>query len=97
MGLPRIHRTHPAAYARRVDDWISRYTKSLGLEEPSEIDSRAILALARDVARATERKNAPLAAFVAGHYVAKRRAEGASASDALTDALVAAERLLGKD
>ena len=79
-----------------MDDWIVRYAAALGLDDPTEIDGTAILALARDVAHATERKNAPLAAFVAGLYVAGRKAEGVSATDALTDALVAAERLLGK-
>ena len=80
-----------------MEDWIRRYAEALGLEEPAHLDSTAILALARDVAHATERKNAPLAAFLVGTYVARRQAEGVSASDALTDALVAAERLLRKD
>lgn len=80
-----------------MDDWIRRYAQSLGVDAPGDADSTAILSFARDVAHATERKNAPLASFVAGYYVARREAEGASVSEALTDALVAAERLLPQD
>lgn len=76
---------------------MQRYAAALGVDGAAEVGSNAILALARDVAHATERKNAPLAAFVAGYYVALRQAGGTSTSDALTDALVAAERLLPKD
>jgi hypothetical protein len=80
-----------------MDDWIRRYAQSLGMKQPAEVDDTAILAFARDVAHATERKNAPLASFLAGYYVARREAGGASVSDALTDALAVAERLLRDD
>lgn len=49
-----------------MDDWLDRYAAALGMSplDPSEVD--AILDLAREVAHGTERKNAPLAAFLAG-------------------------------
>jgi len=48
--------------------WINDYAKALGLEL-SEAEVEALLDLARDVAHGTERKNAPLAAFLAGRFV----------------------------
>jgi hypothetical protein len=44
------------------------YATALGLEL-SEDEIETILALARDVAHGSERKNAPLAAFLAGRFV----------------------------
>ncbi len=66
-----------------MDDWLDRYAAALGVPplDPTEVD--AILDLARVVAHGTERKNAPLAAWLAG----------ASTSDPLT-ALAAAQSLL---
>jgi hypothetical protein len=61
-----------------VSDWIPGYAEALGLAlDESEVD--AILALARDVAHGTERKNAPLAAFLAGRFVGN----GGSLGDAV--------------
>jgi hypothetical protein len=50
--------------------WIDDYAKALGLEL-SEAEVQTILDLARDVAHGTERKNAPLAAFLAGRFVGR--------------------------
>ena len=59
-------------------DWIPEYAEALGLGlDEAEID--AVLALARDVAHGTERKNAPVAAFLAGRFVGT----GGSLSDAV--------------
>ena len=61
-----------------MTDWLSTYADALGLDlDDSEIE--ALLALARDVAHGTERKNAPLASFLAGRFVGS----GGSLSDAV--------------
>ncbi len=80
-----------------MTDWIDRYAKALndrlGDEAGLELPKNRLLGLARDVAHGTERKNAPLATYLAGLYV------GTSAKDAgeaLDDALAAAEDLLEK-
>ena len=44
-----------------------------------------LLHLARDVAHSVERKNAPLAAFLAGRYVELRRAAGVDPEAALAE------------
>lgn len=60
------------------EHWLTAYADSLGLAlDDSEIE--ALLALARDVAHGTERKNAPLASFLAGRFVGS----GGSLSDAV--------------
>jgi hypothetical protein len=58
--------------------WIPAYAEALGLAlDDAEVE--AVLALARDVAHGTERKNAPIAAFLAGRFVGT----GGSLSDAV--------------
>lgn len=57
-------------------------------------DEDQILELAREVAHGTERKNAPLATFLAGAYVGTKLAAGFSASDSAAEAVGAARRLL---
>jgi hypothetical protein len=52
-----------------------------------------LLDLARVVAHGTERKNAPLAAFLAGRYVEMRRAQGADDAAAVAEAVEIAEKL----
>lgn len=49
-----------------MDDWLDRFAAALGVPplDPAEVDT--ILDLAREVAHGTERKNAPLAAWLAG-------------------------------
>jgi hypothetical protein len=76
-------------------DWPGRYSAALdvGLSE-EEVD--AILDLARDVAHGTERRFAPLSAYLAGKFVARRMSEGASATEAVLEAQEVVGRLLGQ-
>ena len=61
-----------------MSEWIPHYAEALGLDlDDAEVE--AVLALARDVAHGTERKNAPIAAFLAGRFVGN----GGSLSDAI--------------
>ena len=60
------------------EDWLATYADALGLGlDDGQVE--ALLALARDVAHGTERKNAPLATFLAGRFVGS----GGSLSDAI--------------
>src|SRR4051812_42115540 len=68
---PATARTYPA-----MDDWLSRYSAALELDL-TEDEVEAILDLARDVAHATERRFAPLSAYLAGEIVTRRGARGA--------------------
>jgi hypothetical protein len=76
-------------------DWPERYSAALdvGLTE-EEVD--AILDLARDVAHATERKFAPLSSYLAGKFVTRRMAEGATATEAVHEAQEVVGRLLAQ-
>lgn len=85
-----------------TDDWLARYgaalEERLGRAEPGlhlapEAGAR-ILDLARVVAHGTERKNAPLASFLAGRYVAARTAAGAKLQTAVAEAVEVAEAIL---
>ncbi len=77
-------------------DWPRRYAMALGADL-TEADVEALLDLARDVAHGSERRYAPLSTFVAGRFVASRMAAGASASDALAEAMRVARSLLPAD
>jgi hypothetical protein len=60
------------------EGWLATYADALGLGlDDGQVE--ALLDLARDVAHGTERKNAPLAAFLAGRFVGS----GGSLSDAI--------------
>lgn len=81
-----------------MDDWLARYAAALEerlgragprVRLPPDAVS-PLLALARDVAHATERRNAPLAAYLVGRYVALREAGGADPAEALAEAREAA-------
>lgn len=82
-------------------DWFQEYAAALeerlGRSEPTvrllRESKNPILDLARIVAHGTERKNAPLAAYVAGRYVAARAAQGVDEAAALAEALAAAEAI----
>ena len=78
-----------------MDDWPARYSTALGLDL-SDDEVEAILDLARDVAHGTERRFAPLSAYVAGKYVTRRIAEGASAEEAVHEAEEMVGRLLAQ-
>lgn len=78
-----------------MDDWLSRYTTALELDlSDDEVD--AILDLARDVAHGTERRFAPLSAYLAGKYVTRRVAEGVPAEEAVREAQEVVGRLLAQ-
>lgn len=80
-------------------DWFEEYAAALeerlGGGDPNLHLTREaknpILDLARIVAHGTERKNAPLAAYVTGRYIAARSAQGADEEVALAEAIAAAE------
>lgn len=80
-----------------LSDFASALTK--GLDDDSQIGlagplKNPLLDLARIVAHSTERKNAPLAAFIAGRYVEIRRAQGADEASAIHEVVQVAEALL---
>ena len=58
-------------------------------------ETAAILRLAREVAHGVERRYAPLAAYLAGRFVAERTRAGATVDEALAEAAAAAQRLIG--
>jgi Domain of unknown function (DUF6457) len=59
-------------------------------------ESRALLLrLARDIAHATERQNAPLATYLVGRYVEQRRREGVGEAGALAEAAAVLARVTG--
>ncbi len=74
-------------------DWPRRYAAALDADL-TDADVEALLDLARDVAHGSERRFAPLSTFVAGRFVASRMAAGASACDALAEAIAVARSLL---
>jgi hypothetical protein len=85
-----------------VADWFESYAQALeeklghpepGLHLPKEARN-PLLDMARNVAHGTERKNAPLAAYVAGRYVAARAHQGIDEDAALAEALAAAEAVI---
>ena len=76
-----------------MDDWPERYSAALGLDLSDE-EVGTILNLARDVAHGTERRFAPLSAYLAGKYVTRRVAEGTTAEAAVLEAQEVVGRLL---
>jgi Domain of unknown function (DUF6457) len=76
--------------------WLDRLTSTLG-EPPLEREEiGGLLRLARGVARASDRKLAPLTTFVAGVHVGRRTAEGASREEAQRE-VVEAIRTISPD
>ena len=53
-----------------------------------------VLRIARDVAHGTERRNAPLATYIAGQYVQRRSAQGVSVEEAIAEVESVVTRLL---
>ncbi|MFN2451663.1 MAG: DUF6457 domain-containing protein [Candidatus Dormibacteria bacterium] len=82
------------------EQWCRRFAAELaaaaGLDEElmSSSTRTSLLQLARDVAHGSERRNAPLATFVAGRYVEARRRQGIGAALALEEVSGVAARLL---
>ena len=65
--------------------WLIQYSEALGVTL-NQADRERILDLARDVAHGTERKYAPLSAFLAGCFV--------GSGGSLEDAIARAHQLL---
>jgi hypothetical protein len=77
--------------------WIDDYAEALTGDGGATIsvpDEEAILDFTRRVAHGSERKNAPLATFVAGWYVGSRVAAGAEPATAWAEAARLGDRLL---
>jgi hypothetical protein len=76
-----------------MSDWLDEFAEALeaaGTSAGVAVEERnLLLRLARDVAHATERKNAPLATYMVGRFVGARGGAGS-----LQDALEIARSLL---
>ena len=66
-----------------MDDWLDRFADALSVPRLDPAEAEALLDLARVVAHGTERRNAPLATFLAG-----RAAGGTAAALAEAEALL---------
>lgn len=53
-----------------MDPWLDRFADALHLERLDPVEAEALLDLARVVAHGTERRNAPLATYLAGRWAA---------------------------
>lgn len=79
-------------------DFLDRYADALRERAGEDVSlsretKNPLLELARVVAHGTERKNAPLATFLAGRYVERRRTQGADDAAAVAEAVEIAEKL----
>jgi hypothetical protein len=64
---------------------------------PLDLGERALLLrIARDVAHASERQNAPLASYLVGRFVQMRISAGVAESEALADAAAILTSLAGQ-
>lgn len=70
---------------------------SAGLEPPDAGSRARLLRIAREVAHATERQNAPLAAYLLGRFVQESVTGGAAEADALARAETVVRSLIGAD
>lgn len=81
-------------------DWPERYAAELAAAAGEELtlskqEEAIVLRLAREVAHRTDdRKNAPVASYLVGRFVAARVRGGATPREALDEAFGLAERLL---
>jgi hypothetical protein len=67
------------------------------LLEAVDLPGRArLLRIARDVAHATERQNAPLAAYLIGRFVQERVRDGISESQAVEEAADVVRSIIGE-
>ena len=70
---------------------------SAGAVQPIDLTGRArLLRIARDIAHASERQNAPLAAYLIGRFVQDAVRSGVSESDALRQAETVVRNLIGE-
>lgn len=77
--------------------WTDQFARMLSDRAGQDVslpDEEAILDFTRRVAHGSERKNAPLATFLAGWFVAARVAAGADAAQAWEEAARLGDRLL---
>ncbi|MEK7252728.1 MAG: DUF6457 domain-containing protein [Actinomycetota bacterium] len=85
-----------------MNDWLQVFARRLeidsGLAEGAlgltDEHQEALLDLARIVAHGTERKNAPLAAFVVGRYTASKVVGNVATDSAIVEAVRIAEETL---
>jgi hypothetical protein len=84
-----------------MTEWLLRYAQALenqleGLSiELADDEKGSLLDLARVVAHGTERKNAPLATFIAGRFAQAVVNQGGSPADAIATAVSVAEEMIG--
>jgi hypothetical protein len=71
-----------------MEEWLQRLAVALGVDPIGEDQVETLLAVSGVVAHGVERKATPLAAFLLGAAVQRRINHGATAEDALADALV---------
>jgi hypothetical protein len=84
----------PAGWTELLNRRLAEVSQSEALLTPRL--QAAVLRLARDVAHGSERKNAPLAAFIAGRYVEHRLRQNIDAEAALAEVIDAAAALLSE-
>jgi uncharacterized protein DUF6457 len=71
-----------------MEEWLRRLAVAVGVDPIDADQMETLLGVARDVAHGVERKATPLATFLLGAAVQRRINHGATAQDALADALV---------
>jgi Domain of unknown function (DUF6457) len=71
-----------------MEDWLRQLAVTLGVDPLNDDQVDALLVVARDVAHGVERRATPIAAFLLGAAVQRRIGHGATANDAMADALV---------
>jgi Domain of unknown function (DUF6457) len=82
---------------RRLASALREAKPAGGDTDPLDLHDRALLLrIARDIAHATERQNAPLAAYLIGRYVQVRVTAGSSESEALAAAASTVHSLIGE-
>lgn len=85
-------------------DLLSQLASALGLSASASSDLRLLdprerallLRIARNVAHATERQNAPLASYLIGRFVQSSMGAGTSETDALAQAATIVTSLVGE-
>ena len=79
-----------------LDDWLERYARQLGVPPLGDEETAALLDLAREVAHGSQRRFAPLSAFLAGVLVGAQAGEENEAVrlDTIRRAAGIAEQLL---
>jgi Domain of unknown function (DUF6457) len=70
-----------------MDDWLRGLAVALGVDPIDEEQEETLLGIAREVAHGVERKATPLATFLLGAAVQRRIGHGATATDAIADAI----------